>query len=177
MFLKIFKLLNNTEKKKFFSLQVYFVFLSLIEVFGIISIIPLVFVISAENIDQIYNNYPILKNYLNFTDIRQFQLFFSVSFLALLIFYNLINLFCFYKFETLVEKIHTSKFAQLFKFYLNQEYIDMSKQHSADITNNLTYNLQLVIEKIYRLSFKANTKFYSLIFIGLSVFVFDFKMQ
>ena len=112
MFLKIFKLLNNTEKKKFFSLQVYFVFLSLIEVFGIISIIPLVFVISAENIDQIYNNYPILKNYLNFTDIRQFQLFFSVSFLALLIFYNLINLFCFYKFETLVEKIHTSKFAQ-----------------------------------------------------------------
>ncbi len=175
MFLKIFKLLNNTEKKKFFSLQVYFVFLSLIEVFGIISIIPLVFVISAENIDQIYNNYPILKNYLNFTDIRQFQLFFSVSFLALLIFYNLINLFCFYKFETLVEKIHTSKFAQLFKFYLNQEYIDMSKQHSADITNNLTYNLQLVIEKIYRLSFKANTKFYSLIFIGLSVFVFDFK--
>ena len=51
----------------------------------------------------------------------------------------------------------------------------MSKQHSADITNNLTYNLQLVIEKIYRLSFKANTKFYSLIFIGLSVFVFDFK--
>ena len=65
MFLKIFKLLNNTEKKKFFSLQVYFVFLSLIEVFGIISIIPLVFVISAENIDQIYNNYPILKNYLN----------------------------------------------------------------------------------------------------------------
>ena len=80
MFLKIFKLLNNTEKKKFFSLQVYFVFLSLIEVFGIISIIPLVFVISAENIDQIYNNYPILKNYLNFTDIRQFQLFFSVSY-------------------------------------------------------------------------------------------------
>ncbi len=175
MFLKIFKLLNKTEKKKFFSLQIYFIFLALIEVFGIISIIPLVFVISAENTNQIYSNYPILKDYVNFSDIRQFQLFFSISFLGLLIFYNLINLFCFYKFETLVEKIHSSKFAQLFKFYLNQEYIEMSKKHSADITNNLTYNLQLVIEKIYRLTFKANTKFYSLIFIGLSIFFFDFK--
>ena len=175
MIKKILKFLDTKHRQSLFYLQIYFIILSLVEVFGVLSIAPLIYVISANSLPEIYLNYPYVKNYLLFDSLKEFQIFFSFCFLFLIIFYNFTNLFCFYKFEKLLSKIHSDKFYEIFKYNLNMDYQKMLSVNSSDITNNLTYNLQLVIEKIYRLLFKANTKLYSLIFITIAICYFDIK--
>ena len=149
MIKKIISLLSKKEKKKLFYIQVLFILTTLFEISGIISILPLVLSLTVESIDTVYQEYPIVKNFLNFNNIDDLRNFLIFFFIFTLIIYNLLQIIIQHVSETIIRDSHDIHFKNILNNYLNQNIKFFDNINSSELLNNLTYNLQTVSQRCY----------------------------
>ena len=147
---KIFKILDSKQKKKLIVAQLLLLFAALFEMLGVISIAPLIQLISDN---QILENKNVLVTkiyeYLNFSTYTEFLRFISIS--VLIIF--LINFFV-----ALYTIFFISKFAQdsgnyikirLFKNHSLEPWIYHSQRDTSSIVNKIHHEANRVSQSAY----------------------------
>ena len=174
MIKKIISLLSKKEKKKLFYIQVLFILTTLFEISGIISILPLVLSLTVESIDTVYQEYPIVKNFLNFNNIDDLRNVLIFFFIFTLIIYNLLQIIIQHVSETIIRDSHDIHFKNILNNYLNQNIKFFDNINSSELLNNLTYNLQTVSQRVLRLIVKTNQKIYSIIIITIVILYVGF---
>ena len=162
------------RKKKLFYIQVLFILTTLFEISGIISILPLVLSLTVESIDTVYQEYPIVKNFLNFNNIDDLRNFLIFFFIFTLIIYNLLQIIIQHVSETIIRDSHDIHFKNILNNYLNQNIKFFDNINSSELLNNLTYNLQTVSQRVLRLIVKTNQKIYSIIIITITILYVGF---
>ena len=173
MIKKIISLLSK-KKKDYFYIQVLFILTTLFEISGIISILPLVLSLTVESIDTVYQEYPIVKNFLNFNNIDDLRNFLIFFFIFTLIIYNLLQIIIQHVSETIIRDSHDIHFKNILNNYLNQNIKFFDNINSSELLNNLTYNLQTVSQRVLRLIVKTNQKIYSIIIITITILYVGF---
>ena len=144
------------------------------EISGIISILPLVLSLTVESIDTVYQEYPIVKNFLNFNNIDDLRNFLIFFFIFTLIIYNLLQIIIQHVSETIIRDSHDIHFKNILNNYLNQNIKFFDNINSSELLNNLTYNLQTVSQRVLRLIVKTNQKIYSIIIITIAILYVGF---
>ena len=144
------------------------------EISGIISILPLVLSLTVESIDTVYQEYPIVKNFLNFNNIDDLRNFLIFFFIFTLIIYNLLQIIIQHVSETIIRDSHDIHFKNILNNYLNQNIKFFDNINSSELLNNLTYNLQTVSQRVLRLIVKTNQKIYSIIIITITILYVGF---
>lgn len=168
---KIFKILDRKQKKKLIVAQLLLLFAALFEMLGVISIAPLIQLISDN---QILENKNVLVTkiyeYLNFSTYTEFLRFISVS--VLIIF--LINFFV-----ALYTIFFISKFAQdsgnyikirLFKNHSLEPWIYHSQRDTSSIVNKIHHEANRVSQSAILPLLNTNAK----LLIGFAIIIFIF---
>lgn len=168
---KIFKILDRKQKKKLIVAQLLLLFAALFEMLGVISIAPLIQLISDN---QILENKNVLVTkiyeYLNFSTYTEFLRFISIS--VLIIF--LINFFV-----ALYTIFFISKFAQdsgnyikirLFKNHSLEPWIYHSQRDTSSIVNKIHHEANRVSQSAILPLLNTNAK----LLIGLAIIIFIF---
>ncbi len=168
---KIFKILDRKQKKKLIVAQLLLLFAALFEMLGVISIAPLIQLISDN---QILENKNVLVTkiyeYLNFSTYTEFLRFISIS--VLIIF--LINFFV-----ALYTIFFISKFAQdsgnyikirLFKNHSLEPWIYHSQRDTSSIVNKIHHEANRVSQSAILPLLNTNAK----LLIGFAIIIFIF---
>jgi ABC-type multidrug transport system fused ATPase/permease subunit len=170
-----FSLLNATEKKKIYFLQLFVIILSFVEVFGILSILPFAFSLTSDSLEKIYISFPIIKSLFKDISILDLRIYFLLLFISLIIFYNSLFFFAQLYIEKILKSINTKIFNTILYNYLHSDYSAVVKRNSSELVSRLTHDVQLAINRIYRLIFRASVKFYSAIIIITLILIVDFQ--
>jgi ABC-type multidrug transport system fused ATPase/permease subunit len=184
-FLKSFKYICEILKEKnlndFIFLIFLFIFVSIVDIFGIASIIP--FVYSIINKDTLLNNSLLnyLYNLLNFSDINEFQTFIFFCFSFLIIFSIILRgltIYIQYKFALFKEYSISSR---LLNNYINQDYLWFISQNSSILIKNLISEVSTVVNIGINNYINLISQFFIIIsiiilllFINYKVFFFSF---
>ena len=168
---KIFKILDRKQKKKLIVAQLLLLFAALFEMLGVISIAPLIQLISDN---QILENKNVLVTkiyeYLNFLIYTEFLRFISISFLIIF----LINFFV-----ALYTIFFISKFAQdsgnyikirLFKNHSLEPWIYHSQRDTSSIVNKIHHEANRVSQSAILPLLNTNAK----LLIGFAIIIFIF---
>jgi len=175
MFKYFFLLLSAAERKKIYLLQLFIIMLSFVEVFGILSILPFAFSLTSTSLDGIYNRFPVTESLFKDISILDLRIYFLLLFISLIIFYNSLFFFAQFYIEKILKSINTKIFNTILYNYLSTDYSLVVNRNSAELVSRLTHDIQLAINRIYRLIFRASVKFYSAIIIIVLILIVDLQ--
>jgi ABC-type multidrug transport system fused ATPase/permease subunit len=128
--LKIFKILNFSEKIKIFLIVCSILITSLLEIGLLLFIQPLLQLFL--NIDTPYVNLNFFSAQLNFSNTFLFATFIVIFFLRN-IFYGITSFFK----NKFIENLHTSISNKIYTSYLNKDYIFFLRNNSSRLTSNI----------------------------------------
>jgi ABC-type multidrug transport system fused ATPase/permease subunit len=136
--LKIYQLIDQKYRLNFYYLIFIMFLVSLLEVFNIGLIIPIIFFLLDENLYKNFFLIRYLNNFFSFYDLKVNLNFFLIFFLF---FFFLKNLFVLYfnfiegKFISLNQENISQR---LLKFYINKDYNYHTENNSAEFINKIT---------------------------------------
>lgn len=141
---KLFKIIDNNQKKRFYFLLIFLFFGMILEAFGIGIIIPLINLLLEPNIldIDIFNKIYI---YLGLTSTQSLINIFLITAITLFIFKTLyLTLITYYQVNFL-SKFTAKISSDLFEKYLNQDY----SFHVKNSSSSLIKNIQVEINFLY----------------------------
>jgi len=167
----IFNLFDYREKKNFFLLTSFMFINSLLEIFSLGLIIPIIGLMFQQNIDL-----ELLKYLLNFFNISELNIFTSIIYFFL-IFQIIKILFSIYYLFYETKYIHSFKeriASRLMHNYFSQNYIFFIKNNSAKLLRNITYGVDMSVVFLFQfLKVLLDLIMLSFIFIFLSFYNFQ----
>lgn len=137
---KVFKFFSNSLKKKLYFFVLFTIFASILEVFGISLIIPIISKISELSNESLINQSYFGKNFINKFDLSLNE-FIVYSFCFILIFYlvkNFILGFYYYFLADISHGINLYISNKLYNFYISNDYEYHINKNTSVIIRNLT---------------------------------------
>ena len=173
--IKIFKILRLKNSLKFYLIIFLATFIGLFEVAGIISIMPLISLVS--NPDIIYSNKYLfsLFNILNISEIN-FIIFFGLVVFSLMFINTFLNIL----FSYLLYKFVYGRFRfvsnDLFKKYINQDYEKILAKNTYYISKVLNIELLTLIDGPFVSLMNLISRLIIILFISLTLFYLNFNL-
>jgi len=175
MIKKIYALIDKRSKKRIAYFQCFSIFQGLLEIVGVVSVLPLMFIVTANEKKEIFLKFPILENLFSSFTFKETQMIIVLLFVIYIIFINLFSIFNFIISEKILHKIYLGIFSNLINFYLLFSNKSHSGATNSERINNLTYNLNFSIIHIFRNIIRLFPKIYSLIFMIIAMLIIDFE--
>lgn len=174
---KIYNLLDKNCKKNFLYIQFLYLIQAVFELVGLVSVYPLIMVITLNSVGDFYNSFPFLKNFFYFENILELQILLLSLFLITIILLNIIIFINFYFTETLIKKIYISIADRLIYSYLEKSAFLDKENEISDKINNVTYNLQTATINIFRNLLRSNPKIYTIVILAISFLYVDLTIS
>lgn len=164
-FKRIYSLLPKSQKRLFFLFILFSMITSIVQSFGVVSILP--FVSAIADYDQLMRNTFIQTIYstLNFRSSSDFILFLAVIFVLLLIISNAFLLLSIYMKLKIVKQLDESLSHKLFSAYLYYDYEKLLNLESNELAKNVLNETQNFTHRFIMAFFEILT--YSLMCISI----------
>lgn len=137
VFNKTFCLLERKERFQLYRLFFAVLLTSFTEILGIASIMPFMAVISNPNVIQQNKYLCWLYNYLHFSNMNNFMVFWGIVVMALMIFNNATNAFTTWYLMKFSWNIEHSLQVRTFRNYLNRSYSYYLTRNTSDLSTNV----------------------------------------
>ena len=174
MYKKILAILPQKQKKKIYKFQIFFLIQGIFEAIGVASIIPLMYVITAKDKNTIFEKFFFLENFFKKFDLQELQVVFICLFIIYILILNLTIIYNYIIGEGIIRDFYNIIFSKLVDNYFLFDPNAFSKIQTTERINNLSYNIQMSTIFIFTNIVRSFSKFYSLLFILITMFYFDF---
>ena len=150
-----------------------FILQGILEAIGVVSIIPLMYAISAQSKEVLLDKLYFLERFLINFELLEIQLIFILIFIIYTFFLNSLITINFIITEKLTTEFYNKLFSNLLDKYFIFNPYSFSKFEISDKINTLSYDLQHSAVYIFRSIFRNLSKIYSLIFIFIVMIIID----
>ena len=174
MLKKILEILPKKQKKKILNSQILFITQGIFEAAGVASIIPLMYVVTAKDKNTILEKFFFLEKLIENFNLHQVQIICISLFIAYIVILNLCVIFNFIIGEEIVKNFYHDIFSKLVDNYFLFDPNSFTKVQTSERINNLSYNIQMSTIFVFTNIIRSFPKFYSLLFILITMLYIDF---
>ena len=174
MLKKILEILPKKQKKKILNSQILFITQGIFEAAGVASIIPLMYVVTAKDKNTILEKFFFLEKLIENFNLHQVQIICISLFIAYIVILNLCVIFNFIIGEEIVKNFYHDIFSKLVDNYFLFDPKSFTKVQTSERINNLSYNIQMSTIFVFTNIIRSFPKFYSLLFILITMLYIDF---
>jgi HlyD family secretion protein len=170
---ELFNLLTDSQKKRFYRLQLLVVFSAFAEIIGIASIAPFMSLIS--DLTLLENN-SFLSNLFSLSGLEtktDFIFWVGIAVLLSLIFSTLISMLATKKLAMFAAKVGTENADRLFKHYLNQDWLFHSSGSSAQLIKQIANEAVRVTDLVILPMILMIAKIVMVFFLLTAIIVYD----
>ena len=168
---KIFHILDNNFKKKLFLVQILLLFAAFFEMLGVLSIAPLIHLISDVNVlnnsDQLVTK---IYLFLNISDYGSFLKLISVTVLLIFIVNFIVGVYTIYVIEKFAQDAGNFLKLKLFKIFSLQSWIFHSQRETNTYVNKIVTETSRVSQGAILPLLQTNAKLLT----GLAIIIFIF---
>ena len=173
---KLFKLLSRSQKYNYFTLQIFIIFMVVIEIIGIAAIFPFMALVSDTNILQDENLIAQIYQVTNFNSEYKFILFFGLSVLVFLFISTIISTLTSWKLSMFGIKVGTEIADKLYSYYLRQNWLFHVSNNSAKLTKQIANETTRVTVAVLTPIMQINARIILVLIIGIIFFIISPKI-
>tara|TARA_Y100000385_G_C13106532_1_gene648287 strand:+ start:1172 stop:2968 length:1797 start_codon:yes stop_codon:yes gene_type:complete len=172
----LFSLLTSDQRKRFYYLQGLVLMMSIMEIFGVASIIP--FMALVGDMDQLRQDTLIAKiyEYSGITSELEFIFLLGIGVLFMLVISSALSMFTIWRLLMFANKIGMEIADRLYSHYLKQDWLFHASGSSAQLTKKIATEIQRIIGGILMPLMHMNAKIVFSFLMSLSVFIYDPKV-
>lgn len=172
----LFSLLTPDQRKRFYYLQGLVLMMSIMEIFGVASIIP--FMALVGDMDQLRQDTLIAKIYESsgITSELEFIFLLGIGVLFMLVISSALSMFTIWRLLMFANKIGMEIADRLYSHYLRQDWLFHASGSSAQLTKKIATEIQRIIGGILMPLMHMNAKIVFSFLMSLSVFIYDPKV-
>ena len=175
MIKKLLTFLTNRDKKIIFTLIIFSIVISIVEMIGISAIMP--FISVATDFSIIHNNtyYIFIYNIFNFTNDIYFVSTFGVVLLFYYIFRSFINAYYFYILNKFIHSRYHIIASKLFDNYIGMSYMKYTRKNKSNLTKTIITEATHLTILIYAILFMISEVFVAILIYGIIIYI-DYKI-
>ena len=172
----LFNLLSSYQRKRFYTLQLLVILMSIIEILGVASIIP--FMALVGDMSQLRQETFFAKLYqMSGIDSQsQFVFILGICVLIMLFISMIISVFTIWGLSMFANKIGTEIADRLYAHYLNQDWLFHASGSSAQLTKKIATETMRVTGAILVPLMYVNSKLVLSLLMSISIFIYDPKV-
>jgi len=172
----LFNLLSSYQRKRFYTLQLLVILMSIIEILGVASIIP--FMALVGDMSQLGQETFFAKLYqMSGIDSQsQFVFILGICVLIMLFISMIISVFTIWGLSMFANKIGTEIADRLYAHYLNQDWLFHASGSSAQLTKKIATETMRVTGAILVPLMYVNSKLVLSLLMSISIFIYDPKV-
>ena len=173
---QIIILLNPSQRKRFYALQILVLLMAVMEIVGVASIIP--FMALVGDMDQLQQDTIIAQVYQasNITSESQFVSLLGFVVLIMLIISAIISMFTTWMQSMLANKIGSEIADRLYTYYLMQDWLFHASGSSAQLTKKIAVETQRVTGHILMPLMYLNARIVLVLLMIISIFIYEPKV-
>jgi ATP-binding cassette, subfamily B, bacterial PglK len=173
---KVFEILPENFKKKFFFIQILILVTSVVDILGLASFIPIISSISDESIINESSLFQTIKTYFSIEKNEHLILimllcafvFFIIRFLFIIISFWIQNKFVFDLSEYVGKKTY--------EYYLHTNFEDFNKREAGKIVRDLNFNSMAFSKNIVLPLLTISNEILSIVIIIAGIIIYDYKI-
>ena len=172
---KLFALLNESQRKRFYLLQLLVVFMAILEIISVASIIP--FMTLVGDISQLHGKSTMAIIY-SASDLSSYEFMFllGVAVLGTLLISSLFSMFTLWKLSMFATQVGTEISDSLYSYYLNKCWLFHASGSSAQLTKKIAGEAGRVSKGIVMPLMQINARIVLAMFICIGIFIYDVKV-
>ena len=172
----LFNLLSSYQRKRFYTLQLLVILMSIIEILGVASIIP--FMALVGDMSQLGQETFFAKLYqMSGIDSQsQFVFILGICVLIMLFISMIISVFTIWGLSMFANKIGTEIADRLYAHYLNQDWLFHASGSSAQLTKKIATETMRVTGAILVPLMYVNSKLVLSLLMSIGIFIYDPKV-
>ena len=172
---KLFNLLNKSQQKRFYSLQLLVVFMAILEIVSVASIIPFMTLVGDSS--QLYGESIIALIYsaCNLST-SEFMFLLGLAVLGTLLISSLFSMFTIWKLSMFATQVGTEISDSLYSYYLSKCLLFHASGSSAQLTTKIAGEAGRVSKGIVMPLMQMNARIVLAIFICIVLFIYDVKV-
>ncbi len=172
---KLFALLNESQRKRFYLLQLLVVFMAILEIISVASIIP--FMTLVGDISQLHgkSTMAIIYSASNLSS-YEFMFLLGVAVLGTLLISSLFSMFTLWKLSMFATQVGTEISDSLYSYYLNKCWLFHASGSSAQLTKKIAGEAGRVSKGIVMPLMQINARIVLAMFICIGIFIYDVKV-
>ncbi len=175
IFIKLLSVLDRSQVKKFWALEILVVFSALFETISIISIGSAISILTNEK--SIYKNY-LLSFLTNFCGIQLqsdevFFLYFTIVVLIILALSTFLSIVTIWKLSTFAANVGGGLSSKLYTLFLSINYKDFNSIGSSHITKQIATEVTRLTDNVLQPIVQINARIISGLFIFILLFYFN----
>ncbi|MDC3155309.1 hypothetical protein OA530_04410 [Pelagibacteraceae bacterium] len=174
--MKNFSLLKGIIPKgfgiKIFLIQINIIIVSVLELFGVLSMLPFINLILLDNSNNEILIYYISK-YVGVESKENIIIFLGIFFIASLIVSNLLRALLVFDYLKFCEKIGWKITSNLFRYYLNQKYSFLLNNDTSNLTNNFLADIPRLISQVIVPLIQINSQIVLVVILLISLLIIN----
>lgn len=171
--IQIFNLLTYKQRRQFYILQVLVVLSAVVEMFGVVSIIPFMALVGNMSILQQDNIIADIYQASGITSESQFVLLLGTFVFIVLLFSTITCMFTSWKTSMFASRTGAEISNRLYNYYIRQNWLFHAQGSSAELTKNLINETGRVSNGIILPFMQMNARVIFAVFISTSIFIYN----
>ena len=173
---KLFSLLTQSQRKRFYVLQILVVLMAIIEIIGVASVIP--FMALVGDMSQLQQDTIIARVFQSsgITSELQFVFFLGVGVLIMLFVSAMFSMFTTWRLSMYASSVGSEITDKLYTHYLKQDWLFHATGSSAQLTKKIAIEALRVTNGIIMPLMQMNARIVLALFMSLTIFFYDPKV-
>ena len=173
---KLFSLLTQSQRKRFYVLQILVVLMAIIEIIGVASVIP--FMALVGDMSQLQQDTIIARVFQSsgITSESQFVFFLGVGVLIMLFVSAMFSMFTTWRLSMYASSVGSEITDKLYTHYLKQDWLFHATGSSAQLTKKIAIEALRVTNGIIMPLMQMNARIVLALFMSLTIFFYDPKV-
>ena len=170
---ELFSILNRSQRKRFFALQILIVVMAFMEIIGVVSIVP--FMALVGDLNQLQQDTFISKIYQLSGIDSELEFVFLIGFvvIGILITSAILSILTIWRLSMFANKVGVEIADQLYTYYIKQGWLFHASGSSAILTKQIANESLRVTNGILVPVMQMNAKLLLVLFMSISIFVYD----
>lgn len=169
----LFNILNSSQRRRFYFLQVLVIVMSLTQIAGVASIIPFMTLISDLGQLQEDTIFAEVYKVSGFNSESKFIFWLGLSVLLMLFFASIVSMFTTWRISIFANKIGVEIADRLYIHYLKQDWLFHASGSSAQLTKQIATESLRVTQGILLPFAHLNANIVFVVLMSISIFIFD----
>ncbi len=162
---QILQLLTPKQLKKIVFIQFAVIVTSIVELFGVTSIVPFMAVLTNPTVIEANRFLDWLYTYIGSQSSNDFLIFLGYAVLLLIVLGNLMNFSMRWYITSYGQELGRDIGVRLFKNYISKNYLFHTLRNSSELTNNIVLEITRLTNKVIINYLILNSKFFIIIFV------------
>lgn len=173
IFKNLLLVLNQNQKKKFYSLQALIIFSTIIEVFGVAIIAPFMTIIG--NIEIIDSNITIKAAYIfsGVSSPQNFIILLGIFILIILLLSAFLSIITIRYLSFFAADVGAEFGNRLYKYYIGKDYIYHTNENSAELVKKISTEISRITDNILQPFVQINARLGTVLLVAIFVFVYN----